>query len=346
MKALVRYGGEANALRIQDMPEPQPTSGQVLLRVIGCGICGTDTLHRREPLSWWRHPYIVGHEFTGTIAALGPDVTGFTVGERVASEPFGKWCGHCEMCRTGRVNNCREHSDVGFGLNGAFAEFIAMPARGLHRLPDSVDAAQAAILEPLAAAYNALFAESRTRPADFVVVLGCGPVGLLCAIQAQIAGAEVLITGAAGDEYRLQQARAIGIPHVIRADQQDVVALVGKMTAPNGPDLIVDAVGSAVTFDQALEMAGPGGQITKIGWFHGQQPKNMDRVVGKNLRIHGVYGQTWDAWEKCIRLMAQGKIPLDKLVNNQLPLAQWERGFDQMEARQAVKVVLEPNGGE
>lgn len=341
MIALVRYAAEAGALRLQEMPEPTATPGKVLLRVAGCGICGTDVRIRSAPWGG-KMPHIIGHEFAGTIEALGEGVTGFTVGDRVASEPFGSWCGECEMCRTDRVNNCRQHNDVGFGLDGAFAPLIAMPARGLHRLAPSIPTADAAILEPLAAAYNTVFNETGIRAGDHVVVLGSGPIGILCAAQALAGGAEVILTGWQGDDFRLEQARALGVQHAIDASATDAVKLVRDLTGRNGPSLIVDAAGGVATFEQALEMAPMRGRIAKIGWFEQKSPRGMDQIVGKNLRVQGIYGQTHDAWEQSIRLLADGRIRLDHIITARYPLAEWERGYDQMAARQAVKVILLP----
>ncbi|MFQ5808710.1 MAG: zinc-binding dehydrogenase [Armatimonadota bacterium] len=346
MNALVRHGPEPYGLRMQEMPEPEAKPEWVVLRVAACGICGSD-IHgwqSKQPQGK-PYPYVVGHEFAGTIADLGEGVTGFEVGDRVASEPFAVWCGECRMCRRGRVNNCRQHSDLGFGQQGAFTEYVAAPARGLHRLPESVEVEDAAICEPLAVSYNGMFAESRVRPGDLVVVLGCGPIGLLCSALALAAGGEVLATGWTGDDARLGKARAIGVHHVVNSAEEDVLAKVREMTDPDGPDLIVDAVGGNETFGQALEMAGPCGQITKIGWFRGGEPLNLNPLVGKNLRIHGVYGHTWEVWEQCMQVLAAGQIPLEHIATHRLPLSQWERGFQLMQDREAVKVLLRPEVG-
>ncbi len=343
MKALVRTGKEAGAMGLREMPEPALEPGKVLLRVAACGICGTDIRIRAEAQPNNRRiPYIIGHEFAGIVEAVGEGVTQFQPGEAVASEPFGHWCGRCEMCRTGRVNNCREHDDVGFGLNGAFAPFIAVPARGVHRLPPAVNVQDAAILEPLAAAYNVVFNEGRIRAGNLVAVLGCGPIGMLCAAQALAGGAEVVITGWKGDDFRLEKARALGVQHAINSAETDPVQYVCGMAASDAPHLIVDAAGGARTFEQAIDMAPMCGTIAKIGWFEKQSPANMDSIVGKNLRIRGVYGQTHDAWEQSIRLLASGRIKLDAILTARFPLDEWERGYDLMAERKAVKVLLLP----
>ncbi len=343
MKALVRFGPEAGSLRVQDMPEPRPAPGKVVLKVSACGICGSDVGDwRKDTPEGKPYPYVIGHEFAGTVARVGEGVEGFQSGDRVATEPFAVWCGHCAMCRAGRVNNCPQHSDMGFGEHGGMAQYALVPARGLHRLPESVDVEDAAILEPVAVSYNSLFAEGSVRPGDLVVLLGCGPIGILCGALALAAGAEVVLTGRTGNEFRLGKARAVGIQHVVNASSQDPVALVREMTAPDGPDLIVDATGGTEAFAQALQMAGMCGRVVKVGWFHAPGDLPLNAVVGKNLRVHGVYGHTYPVWEKSVRVLAMGKIPLNHIVTHRLPLEDWEEGFRLMEGRRAVKVLLLP----
>ena len=343
MKALVRFAAEPDSLRVQDMPDPTPRPGWVVLKVSACGICGSDVHHRQARLADDKaYPFPIGHEFAGTIAAIGEGVEGFQVGDPVGTEPFAVWCGRCAMCRAGRVNNCRKHSDMGFGQHGGAAEYAAVPARGLHLLPDSVDVVDAAILEPVAVAYNTLFGESVVRPGDVVVVLGCGPIGILCGALALAAGAEVVLTGRAGNELRMAKARAAGIQHVVNVTNEDVVEAVAEMTAPDGPDLIVDATGGSDAFQQALEMAGMRRQVTKVGWFRAPGDVNLNMIVGKNLRVHGVYGHTYEVWERSVRVLAAGKIPLEHVVTHRLPLSQWEEGFRLMAEREAVKVLLLP----
>ncbi len=327
---------------MMDLPEPNPGPGQIKVKVAACGICGVDAHAYMRDLARVGDPMPIGHEFSGTVAACGEGVTGFEIGQPVACEPFFQWCGECEMCRRDQVNNCRQHRDVGFGPHGAMADYIVIPARGAHKLPAGMNVEDGAIIEPMAATYNVVYRDSETRPGDRVVVLGCGPVGILAAVHAMIGGAEVLLSGWKGDDYRLNKAREMGIQHVINSAETDVVALAAEWTGPDGPSLIVDAAGGSITFDQALEMAGPCCQITKIGWFEDQTPKHMNAIVAKNLRVHGVYGQTYDAWEKCVRLISAGKMPMEHLITHRLALEEWEKGFDLAASRQTVKTILRP----
>jgi L-iditol 2-dehydrogenase len=222
------------------------------------------------------------------------------------------------------------------------AEYAVVPTRGLHRLPESVYVCDAAILEPVAVSYNTLFAEGTVNPGDVVVILGCGPIGILCGSLAVAAGAEVFLTGRDGNEFRLDKARAAGVQHVVNVSSQDVAALVRQHVGPDGPDLIVDATGGTDSFGQAMQMAGMCGTIVKVGWFHAPGNVPLNAMVAKNLRIHGVYGHTYPVWEKSVKSLAMGHIPLEHIVTHRLPLEEWEKGFQLMEERKAVKVLLQP----
>ena len=343
MKALVRYAPDPNSIRVQEMPDPKPGPGQVLVKVAACGICGSDVHFRHERgNSRTRYPYVIGHEFAGTVAAVGKGVEGFGEGDPVTCQPMAARCGTCRMCRQGRFNNCRLYADLGFGPDGAHAQYIAFPVEGVHRLPPSVSSVDAAITEPLALAHTAVFERSRVCSGEFVVVMGCGPIGLLCAALAVGAGAEVAVSGWSGDEARLDAARAVGVQHVINSAEEDLPALVAPLTGVDGADVIIDAVGSSDTFAQALDMAPPFGRVTKVGWFGKTRDMNLNAIVRKNLEVHGVYGNLYETWEKCIRLLAAGRIPLEHLITHRLPLAQWEEGYRLMGERQAVKVLLLP----
>lgn len=341
MKALVRYSHEPRSVRVQELPEPELNPGQILVKVAACGICGSDVHFRHESdRPEKRYPYIIGHEFAGTVVALGEGVEGFSAGEGVACRPLAGRCGVCRMCRQGRFNNCRMYGDIGFGNDGGCAQLVAYDAEGCHRLPDTVSSEDAAIVEPLALAHTSVFDRARVCSGEFVVVMGCGPMGLLCAALAVGAGAEVLVSGWTGDDTRLAAARALGVHHVVSSAETDLPALAESLTGVDGPDAIIDAVGSSDTFAQALDMAPPLGRITKVGWFGETRDMNWNAMVRKNLEVRGAYGNTFDTWEKCIRLLAMGSFPIEHIFTHRLPLDDFEEGYRLMDERDAVKVLL------
>ena len=198
----------------------------MLLRVGRVGAAPTHQCYNTQ--SWPVNvPVTLGHEFSGTIARAGRAVKHFKEGDRVVSETAAEICGDCLLCRTGRYNLCPDRKGFGYGINGAMAAYVKVPARCLHAIPDTLPFALACLAEPHAVAYNAMCLNSTIRPGDFVVVLGPGPIGLLCARMAALAGADPLVVvGLPADTARLETATRLGATHVADAGAANVEAIV------------------------------------------------------------------------------------------------------------------------
>ena len=174
--AVVHYALEPLAVELREIPVPQIGDGEVLLEVGAVSVCGSDVHQSRNTHSWPVNiPVVLGHEFSGTVAALGRGVTGFREGDRVVSETAAEICGTCLLCRTGRYNLCTARKGFGYGVNGAMAQFVRVPARCLHHIPDSLPFDIACLAEPHSVAYQVMCVNSRIAPGDFVVVIGPGP---------------------------------------------------------------------------------------------------------------------------------------------------------------------------
>ena len=195
----------------------------MLLQVGAVSVCGSDVHQAYGTHSWPVNiPVALGHEFGGTVAAAGRDVKDFREGDRVVSETAAVICGACLMCRTGRYNLCPTRKGFGYGVNGAMAEYVKVPARCLHHVPDSLPFELACLTEPHSVAYNAMCENATIRPGDTVVVLGPGPIGLLCARMAALSGAHPLIVaGLGGDAARLATARALGATHAVNIQARE-----------------------------------------------------------------------------------------------------------------------------
>src|SRR5256885_8329303 len=206
MNGLVHYALEPLAVELRQRDVPEIGEDDVLLQVGAVGVCGSDVHQYHNSQSWRvRVPVVLGHEFCGTVAQVGPRVKGFREGDRVVSETAAKICGECLLCRTGNYNLCPTRSGFGAGTDGAMANFVRVPARCLHHIPDNLSFERAALTEPCCVAYNAVAVKSPIRPSDTVVVIGPGPIGLLCAEAARIAGARnLLVAGTKQDASRLE----------------------------------------------------------------------------------------------------------------------------------------------
>src|SRR5207247_3289871 len=246
---------------------PEIGEDDVLLEVGAVSVCGSDVHQARNTHSWPVDiPVVLGHEFGGTVAQLGRAVRGFREGDRVVSETAARICGECLLCRTGRYNLCPARKGFGYGIDGAMARWVRVPTRCLHRIPDSLPFDIACLAEPHAVAYQAVCVNSTIRPGDLVVVLGPGPIGLLCARMAALAGADPLIVaGLPADAPRLDAARQLGATRTVDLQAENLDDVVRGYRAL-GADLVCDASGASRTFELALRLARPDGQVPKRGW--------------------------------------------------------------------------------
>jgi alcohol dehydrogenase/L-iditol 2-dehydrogenase len=234
-------------------------------------------------------PVVLGHEFGGTIARAGRNVRRFREGERVVSETAASICGDCLMCRGGRYNLCPSRKGFGYGLDGAMARWVRVPERCLHRIPDSLPFEIACLTEPHAVAYNAMCVNSTIRPGDTVVVLGPGPIGLLCARMAALCGANPLIVaGLSADGPRLEAARRLGATRTVNLQTENLEEVV-RAASRMGADLVCDATGASRPLNVALKLARPDGQVTKVGWSPDAIAIDINPLVQQNLRLQGSF---------------------------------------------------------
>ena len=344
MIGLVNYASEPYAVELRDVLVPEIGEDDILLSVRSVGICGSD-LHQYSGKQSWagNYPVVLGHEFAGVVAKTGARVRGFKEGDRVVSETAAVLPSDSAFIRQGLYNLDPKRLGFGYGVNGAMAEFVKVPARCLHRVPDTLGLEKAALTEPCCVAYNAVCGNSRLRPGDTVAIIGPGPIGLLCALVAKLAGAgHLIVIGIPADAHRLDVARQIGAETTLGAKSEDVVEWVKNFGDGYGVDLVIDAAGVSASLKVALDIVRPAGQITKVGW--GPQPLNfsLDQLVQKAVTLQGSYSHNWAIWEKVISLLASGKLDLGHILNRISPLSDWHQAFEEMRAGIIVKAVLQP----
>jgi L-iditol 2-dehydrogenase len=344
MKALVKTQKGVGHLSLMDMPEPTPGPGEVLIEVRAAGICGTDLHVKRDSFPYWP-PVILGHEFSGVVIQLGPGCKHYKEGDRVVGEPHTRHCGQCYLCRTGNVQICPEKRSPGWGIHGSLAKYLVMPEQLLHRIPDSMDFDTAAVVEPTANAVHDVLERAGVVAGDFVVVLGPGPVGLLAGLTAGAAGARhVVIVGAPADEdFRLGKARQIGFQTVLNVAQDDVPGTVMDLTGGIGADLVVECSGAPQAVASTVELIRKRGRICAIGLTGGTSVDfPWQKAAFRVADIHFCLSTSYTSWERAIHLVATGQIPADKVVTHRLPLSDWEKAFEAIEALRALKVILHP----
>ena len=339
MPALVNYGREPLSVELRDVGVPDFGERDVLLRVGAVSICGSDLHQWRGAQSWpVNYPCILGHEFAGTIAKVGSAVKGFKEGDRVVSETAAVIDESSPLSRAGLYNLDPSRRGFGYGVDGAMTEYVRVPERCLHRIPESLPFHKAALTEPCCVAYNAVCVNGRIRPGDSVLVLGPGPIGLLCTTMAKLSGAgHLIVAGLPADKQRLEVARQLGADAALDGGVVQYVASVGDGL---GVDVAIDASGHSATLQLALQAVRPAGQIIKVGW--GPQPLqfSLDPLVQKNVTLSGSFSHNWPIWERVISMIVSGQIDLDPVISRVCDLPHWHECFEKMHAGEYVKAVL------
>jgi L-iditol 2-dehydrogenase len=342
MPAVVHYALQGGAVELREVPVPSEIGDdEVLLETAAVGVCGSEVHQYHNTQSWKVNvPVILGHEFCGVVAQVGRSVAGFREGDRVTSETAARICGECAYCRSGDYNLCPARLGFGYGVDGAMARFVQVPARCLHHLPDSVSFEAAALTEPCCVAYNATSVKTAIRDGNSVLVLGPGPIGLLCSALAKLSGAGWLgVAGLPKDATRLALARRLGASATVEVER--ALEVVRSVDDGLGVDVVIDATGASAGLRLALAAVRPGGQITKVGW--GPEPLNfsLDPLVQKAVRLQGSFSHNYPIWEKVIALLAEGALDPTVLVGRVEPLERWQVCFEEMASGKIVKGVLE-----
>ena len=342
--AIVQYELTPMSVELREVAVPEIDDHDALLRVGAVAVCGSDVHQIHCTHSWPVNvPVVLGHEFCGTVARVGRGVKAFREGDRVASETAAVICGECELCRSGRYNLCPSRKGFGYGVDGAMAEYVKVPGRCLHRIPDRLPFELACLAEPHAVAYNTVCMNSHVRPGDLVVVFGPGPIGLLCARMAALAGANpLMVVGLRNDGPRLEAARKLGATHTVNAQDEDLEEIV-RSSRPLGADLVIDASGASRPLESALKIVRPDGQVTKVGWSPSGLPIDTNPIVQKNVRLQGSFSHYYPVWERVIHLLAERLTLPETIVGMTSGLEGWRAAFDAMHDGRVIKSVLVPS---
>ena len=288
-----------------DRPEPTPGPGEVLLRVAACGVCGSEleTFKARSPRR--TPPLVMGHEFCGTVEALGPGVAGVGVGDRAVSHSLVS-CGACVRCRRGDTHLCAYREIFGMHRPGAFAEFVAVPARCLVPWPDGLPAEAACLAEPLANGVHMVRLTAALAPRT-VLVIGAGPIGLMAQQAYQtMAGAEVVVADLSAE--RRAVAARLGARQTVDPREADPVAVVHEWTEGEGADVVIDAVGSGLTKRQSVAATRPGGAAVWIGLHEDSVTLDTYAVTLPERHVLGTYAATQGELAEAVGLMAAGRV--------------------------------------
>ena len=328
------------------MPRPVPGPSEVLIRIVACGICGSD-VHGYDGSSGRRiPPLVMGHEASGTVAEVGEGVHQFAVGDRVTFDST-VYCGECEYCRIGEVNLCDNRQVVGvscgdYRRHGAFAEYVVVPERIVYRLPNQLGFAEAAMLEAVSVALHAV-REAGLRGGEIALVIGSGMIGLLTLQAARAAGcSRVYIADI--DPSRLALAREMGADDAIHASCAELVAQVQRLTGGKGVDVVFEAVGRNQTVAGAIDSVRKGGTVVLIGNITPEVTLPLQKVVSRQIRLQGTAASSGE-YPEAIELMRTGAIRVGPLITAVAPLEDGPRWFERLHRGEPnlMKVVLTPS---
>lgn len=336
MKALVKREA-AEGIWMEQVPVPEIGPDEVLIKVDKTAICGTD-LHIYKWDEWSQRTIkpglVIGHEFVGRIVELGSTVANYQVGDRVSAEGHVV-CGHCRNCRAGRPHLCPHAVGIGVNRNGAFAEYVAVPASNLWSIPDSIPSELAAFFDPYGnAAHCALEFD---LIGEDVLITGAGPIGIIAAGIARHVGARNIVVTDVND-YRLKLAADMGATRVVNVSRQRLKDTVADLHMA-GFDVGLEMSGNPHAFNDMLHCMYHGGKVALLGILPNGTGVDWDKVIFKGLTLHGIYGRRmYETWYKMTQMVQTG-FPLGKALTHQIAIDDFQKGFDLMASGQCGKVV-------
>jgi len=331
---------ETKTITKEDVPVPKAAPGEVVIKIVRSGICGSDIHAYYDNHPFISLPVVTGHEFSGEIAEIGEGVTGFNVGDRVTAMPQ-VYCEECLNCKSGRYNICYSLQVIGCQTTGASRELLAVDSKLVLKLPDDISYDQGAMIEPVSVGIHAC-----RRAGDVtnkkVVVQGAGTIGNLAAQAAKALGASsVLITDMM--DSRLDLAKKCGIDHTVNISNKDLASEINNIWGKDGADLIIECVGLQSAIDQAINIARKGSDIIVAGVYGNTATVNMGLVQDKELNLIGTLMYTKEDWLSAIKFVSEKKIVLEPLMSAHFPLSQLAEAFIHIEnnPNTAIKVLIE-----
>ena len=350
MNAVVLMG--PNKLEIKEVDTPAPGPQDVLIKVQATAVCGSDVSLMAKP--WEAQPpygsFIIGHEYAGIVAAVGDTVDEFQVGDRVAVEAsYG--CGRCRNCRLGYYTAClnygnhrRGHRANGFTTNGGFAQYAVNHLNTVHKIPDSVDFNEAALITNLGCILYGFQTVGGYVVGDSVAVVGPGPLGLVSVgVARALCAGKIFLVGTR--DSRLQMGKTMGADRLINIHQQNPVEVIRRETQNIGADLVIESSGATTGPQMAVEMCKRMGKVLLVGYPEEPAPVNFSMMGMRNVHIFSVRGEGWANCGRGISLLSQGRISLKPLATHSFPLERIEEAFRTFTERLggAIKVIVHPN---
>lgn len=339
MRAIIKESA-APGLTLKEVPTPRLQPGHVLINVKRVGLCGTDLhIYHWEPWARGRikPPLIIGHEFSGVVAEVGPDVAQLRPGDRVTAEGHIA-CGLCYQCKVGQDHICRKVEIIGVDIHGAFADFIAMPAGNVWKLDPEISLDVGSLHDPLGNAFHAVM--SCDVRGKRVLVMGCGPIGTFCVSIARACGAS-LVMASEISEPRTELARKMGAHLVVNPEREDLEEAISQETGGEGADVVLEMSGSPKAIRQAFRAVHVGGEVALLGLPNDEVPIDLSQdVIFKGLTIRGIVGRRmYETWHQMRSFLLAGLVDPTPVITHRFRIDQVEEAMKAI-ATGAGKVVF------
>jgi threonine 3-dehydrogenase len=339
MRALVKAKPE-KGIWMQDIARPEPGPNDVLIRVRKTAICGTD-MHIYNWDEWAARtipvPMAVGHEFVGVVEAVGSEVLGVAVGDRVSGEGHIT-CGHCRNCRAGRRHLCMNTVGVGVNRQGCFADYLCIPASNVFKLPDAITDDIASILDPLGNAVHT--ALSFDLVGEDVLITGAGPIGIMAAAVCRHVGARYVVITDVND-YRLDLASKMGATRAVNVSREKLDDVMAELGMQEGFDVGLEMSGNPGAFRDLLRTMHHGGRVALLGIPPADTAIDWNQVIFKGLVIKGVYGrEMFETWYKMSSMLQSG-LDISPVITHHFGIGDYLAGFETMGSGRSGKVILD-----
>jgi len=344
MKAL-RKTQAGKGLHIEKIPVPSLGPADVLVRVKATSICGTD-LHIYGWDRWSqgriKPPVTLGHEFCGVVERVGEEVSAVQAGDFVSAEMHLN-CGHCHQCRLGQAHICQNLRIIGIDIDGAFAEFVKIPATNIWKLDEAIPEHYGAILDPLGNAVHTVLAGAISG--QTVLVTGCGPIGLMSIALARACGSSTVFATET-NEHRRKMAKEMGANFVLNPSTEDPVKKILEGTGGTGVDVLLEMSGNPVAIQQGFKALRAGGRASLLGIPTENVPLDLVQdVIFKGATVQGIYGRRmYETWVQMTALLKAGRVNLEPLFGERMELENFEAAFARLQSGLAGKILMYPNG--
>lgn len=324
---------------IKDVPKPIVRDTDVLVKVKSVGICGTD-VPILQGLRAVPYPLIPGHEFSGDIVEIGKDIKNFKIGDRV-SPSIVIGCGTCFYCREGKEVLCDNIEETGIHVDGAFAQYVRVPEKVLHHMPNSMSYEIGASIDPIASAYRPI-KKAQITSNDVILIYGPGPIGLYTVQLAKCEGAKkIIIVGIKGDEDRLILAKELGADYTINLANENLLEKIKEYNNGKMADIVMEVTGNEKAFALAIETVKSAGKIVLVGINHIPATASVEKIVRKEIKIEGSICYSYVDYNQCLELVKDNRVKVEPLISHRFKLSEIKEAMSEIEAKKTIKVMLE-----